>query len=129
MVVKWAACSPSTPTIWVRYTLKCTFCIIVVEKNNKIQKEAIVGPFKKTIFSSHLSDQIALTCELQKWKHSQHKFGIVHNTFDTLIQLHMLQNAKKIIYYENIYRSSTIGITWILHQNIIQLWLYNFAKW
>ena len=47
MVVKWSACSPSTPTIRVlipaeAYSFSVKF---VFEKNENKQKEAGVGPF------------------------------------------------------------------------------------
>ena len=48
VVVKWSACSPSTPTIRVRipqkpsvFSVKC-----VLEKNKNKQKESGVGPLK-----------------------------------------------------------------------------------
>ena len=45
VVVKWSACSPSTPTIRVRILQKSTgFCTICVRKE---RKEAGVGPFKQ----------------------------------------------------------------------------------
>ena len=49
VVVKWSACSPTTPTIRVRIPLKPEkfFVIFVFEKNKNKQKEAGVGPFKK----------------------------------------------------------------------------------
>ena len=44
VVVKWSACSPSTPTIWVRISLKSVELYL---KRTKKQKEAGVGPIKK----------------------------------------------------------------------------------
>ena len=48
-VVKWSACSPSTPTIRVRIPLKHTVFSVkfVFEKSENKQKEAGVGPFLK----------------------------------------------------------------------------------
>ena len=50
VVVKWSACSPSTPTIRVRICWGLQFfCKIVIEKNENKQKEAGVGPFLKIL--------------------------------------------------------------------------------
>ena len=50
-VVKWSACSPSTPTIRVLTSLKSTvFSVILCLKRTKIkQKEARVGLFLEKI--------------------------------------------------------------------------------
>ena len=47
VVVKWSACSPSTPTIRVWIPLKPTILSVkfVFEKNTNKQKEAAVDPF------------------------------------------------------------------------------------
>ena len=52
VVVKWSACSPSTPTIRVQIPLKHTvFSAQFVVKRTKInKKEAGVGPFLEKIF-------------------------------------------------------------------------------
>ena len=52
VVVKWSACSPSTPTIRVQIPLKPTiFSVILYLKRTKInKKESGVGPLiKKTL--------------------------------------------------------------------------------
>ena len=48
VVVKWSACSPSTPTIRVRISLKPTVFPVkfVFEKKENKQKDAGVGPLK-----------------------------------------------------------------------------------
>ena len=51
VVVKWSACSPSTPTIRVQIPLKLRVFSVefVFDRNENKQKEARVGPFfKKT---------------------------------------------------------------------------------
>ena len=50
MVVKWSACSPSNQTIRVRILLTPTVLSVKFEfeKSLNTQKEARVGPFKKT---------------------------------------------------------------------------------
>ena len=47
VVVKWSACSPSTPMIRVQIPLKPTVFSVtfVFEKNENKQKEVGVGPF------------------------------------------------------------------------------------
>ena len=47
VVVKWSACSPSYPTIWVQIPLKHTVFPLkfVLEKYENKQKESSVGPF------------------------------------------------------------------------------------
>ena len=47
VVVKWSACSPSTPPIPQKSTIFCN----IIEKNEYKQKGAMVGPFEK--WSSH----------------------------------------------------------------------------
>ena len=48
VVVKWSACSPSTPTIRVQIpqAFSVFSVIFVFEKKENKQKEAGVGPFK-----------------------------------------------------------------------------------
>ena len=50
VVVKWSACSPSTPTIRVQILLTSTVFSVkfVFEKTENKQKEAEVGPFFKS---------------------------------------------------------------------------------
>ena len=51
VVVKWSACSPSIPTIRVRFLQKPTVFYVkfVFEKNENKHKEAGVGPFTKKV--------------------------------------------------------------------------------
>ena len=76
VVVKWSACSPSTPTVRVRIPLKSTVFSVefVLANNENKQKEAGVGPLKKKIL-------VYKVYSIESFYHKHHALASVHHVF------------------------------------------------
>ena len=90
VVVKWSACSPSTPTIWVRIPLTSLIFFYKSLRLNRTKinkKEAVVGPFSKNVlhYRFYVELKIHLTCcstyNDEKWFDAATYFVFYFNIF------------------------------------------------